>query len=140
MRYSTEGRSLRPLQRWPGKTRKKQGPGRMGSNFDEKRVGEEDYQFFSLHPHYSARPPRSALRKTHGPRANQSDQGRQGENAVGRHSPLGGVPRSRWGLNKLARVAFSFTYCASTPKAAKEHLTQLAMEHSPKTLPISTTS
>lgn len=44
------------------------------------------------------------------------------------------------GLTRPARGLFSFISDASTPQAATSQLTQLAMEHSPNTLPISATS
>lgn len=51
-----------------------------------------------------------------------------------------GVPRSRPASPTPIQVPFPSASHASTAKTAKNHLTQLAMEHRPKTLPISKTS
>ena len=55
-------------------------------------------------------------------------------------SLLGGVTRSRRASPRPAQGLFPFISHASPSQAANNQLTQLAMEHSPKTLPISTTS
>lgn len=82
----------------------------------------------------------TALPKTQGREAVAGDQGRQGGNGKRKASLLGGVTRSRRASPRPARGLSSFISHASTPQAATSQLTQLAMEHSPNTLPISATS
>lgn len=123
----------------------KRGPGRVGSRFHEIRVGSRHYQLSSSllpqgsssHLHCSPQPSGQLLARLRNPKLSPSDQGRQGKKGKAKHSPMGGVPRSRPASLTPIQVPFPSASHASTPKTAKNHLTQLAMEHSPKTLPIS---
>lgn len=84
-------------------------------------------------------PPGSALRKTQGPKVEGDDCGKQKMGTegtpcwVGYHVTDGPRP-AQLGFPSLPPRKLS------TPKATKNLLTQLAMEHSPKTFPISATS
>lgn len=150
MRYSTETSGLRPFSNGLGKykTKRQRGPGRIGSYFHQRLVGEG--RPLALHFTSPIRvifpfpllltATRVSSSKDSGPRSWVGVTKRNDENGEGRHSLLGGVKRWRRASPTPARVPFSFVPHGSTPKSPKNHLTQLAMEQSPKTLPISTTS
>ena len=92
------------------------------------------------HVHCSSWRPRSALLKAQSREAVSEWPREIRRKRERKASLLGGVTRSRRASPRPARGLFSFISHASTPQAANNQLTQLAMEHSPKTLPISTTS
>lgn len=151
MGYSTKRSGLRPLQKGPRQTediKDKKGPGRIGNRLHEKRVGRKNYQLSArnlpsgslTHGHCSSWLPGSALPKNQGREAVAEWPRETGRKRGRKASLLGGVARSRRASPRPARGLFSFISDASTPQAATSQLTQLAMEHSPNTLPISATS
>ena len=91
------------------------------------------------HVHCSSWLPGSALPKTQGREAVSEWPKEIGRKRERKASLLGGVTRSRRASARPARGLFSHLL-RQPPQAANNQLTQLAMEHSPKTLPISTTS
>lgn len=118
----------------------------MGNSFQERRVGRETTRSLL---HFSHRSHLSISTAPHSYRVGSQQESETpasvGATMEDRKWGQKALPFG-WGatfpsvLTQPNQTPFSFASHVSTPKAAKNSLTQLAMEHSPKTLPISKTS
>lgn len=117
-----------------------------------KTGGAGDDQLFSASPTgvtfpspLFPRPPGRLSGRIRAPKPNPGGRGREKLRERGRKWGPKALPAG-WGatfprvLAQPTQIPLSSASHASTPRAAINHLTQLATEHSPKTLPISKTS